>query len=52
MTREELEDLNGNLIALLKSIRNQIDETLETLIDDEDESDDLGEFDDDDSDED
>lgn len=52
MTREELEDLNGNLIALLKSIRNQIDETLETLIDDEDESDDLGEFDDDDPDED
>lgn len=47
MTRQELEDLNASLIALLKAVRNQIDETLDTLIDDEDESDDLAEFDDD-----
>jgi len=47
MTKDELENMNAELIALLKAVRNQIDETLDALTDDDEESDDLGEFDDD-----
>lgn len=47
MTKDELESLNVELIALLKAVRNWIDETLDGLIDDDGEADDLGEFDDD-----
>ena len=46
MTKDELENLNAELIALLTAIRNQVDETLDGLTDDDD-ADDLGEFEDD-----
>ena len=31
MTKKELKDLNADLIALLQSVREQIDDTLEEL---------------------
>ena len=46
MTKAELENLNAELIAVLRSVRDQIDEALDSLADDDD-TDDLGEFDDD-----
>ncbi len=47
MTKDELENLNAELIAVLRSVRDQIDEALDSLAG-EDDADDLGEFDDDD----
>lgn len=48
MTRIELENFNAELIAVLKAVRDQIDETLESF--DEDEDGDHGDLDDDEAD--
>jgi hypothetical protein len=50
MNKKELKALNADLIALLQSVRDQIDDTLDELaaVDDEDADEMLAECDDDD----
>ena len=51
MNKKELKALNSDLIALLQSVRNQIDETLDELaaVDDDDSGEMLAGSDDDDN---